>query len=221
MTTLAITPDTPVGAITDALPGATEVFRRAGIGFCCGGDEALAKAAAHNGADLGAVMAELKALLARQGGEAPSETPALIDHILLRYHDVHREELEWLIPLAQKVEAVHGDHEEAPLGLTEALVALAEDLDGHMVKEENILFPMMRAGGNPMIARPIAVMRHEHDTADALLRQVLEVTHDLDLPVGACRSWTALYTGLRKFADDLVEHIRLENDVLFPRYEGA
>lgn len=219
MTTLAITPETPVGAITDALPGATEVFRRAGIGFCCGGDEALAEAAAHNGADLGAVMAELKALLARQGGEAPSETPALIDHILLRYHDVHREELEWLIPLARKVETVHGDHEEAPLGLTEALVALAEDLDSHMVKEENILFPMMRAGGHPMIVHPIAAMRHEHDTADALLRQVLEVTRDLDLPMGACRSWTALYTGLRKFADDLVEHIRLENDVLFPRYE--
>lgn len=221
MTGFAITPDTPVGAITDVLPGATEVFRRAGIGFCCGGAETLADAAAHNGADLGAVMAALKALVARSAAVPPTETPALIDHILARFHDVHREELEWLIPLAQKVETVHGDHEEAPLGLTAALIALAEDLDGHMMKEEEVLFPLMRQGGHPMIAHPIAAMRHDHDRADGLMRDVLAVTRNLTLPEGACRSWTALYTGLRKFADDLTAHMSLENDVLFPRYDAA
>lgn len=217
----AITPASRVGDITDSLPGATEVFRRAGIGFCCGGGETIADAAAHNGADLAALMTELETLLARQANTAPDETMALIDHILTRFHEVHREELEWLIPLAQKVETVHGDHEEAPLGLTEALIALADDLDSHMMKEEEVLFPMMRAGGNPMIRHPINAMRHEHDEADRLLRAVLKVTRDLALPEGACRSWTALYTGLAKFRDDLMEHMRLENDVLFPRYEAA
>lgn len=221
MTTLTITPETQVGAITDVLPGATEVFRRAGIGFCCGGAETLADAAAHNGADLSALMAALQALVARSANVPPTETAALIGHILARFHDVHREELEWLIPLAQKVETVHGDHDEAPLGLTEALIALAQDLDDHMTKEEEILFPMMRAGGNPMIAHPVAAMRHEHEVTDGLLAQVMAVTRDLDLPAGACRSWTALYAGLRKFADDLTAHIHLENDVLFPRYEAA
>lgn len=221
MTGFTITPDTPVGAVTDMLPGATEVFRRAGIGFCCGGGESIATAAAHNGADLDAVMAELKALLARTANVPPTETMALIDHILARFHDVHREELEWLIPLAQKVETVHGDHEDAPHGLTEALIALAQDLDDHMIKEEEVLFPMMRAGGNPMIAHPIAAMRHEHEVADRLMHRVLEVTHELQLPEGACRSWTALYTGLRKFNTDLTAHMHLENEVLFPRYEAA
>ena len=221
MTTLTITPETQVGAITDVLPGATEVFRRAGIGFCCGGAETLADAAAHNGADLSALMAALQALVARSANVPPTETAALIGHILARFHDVHREELEWLIPLAQKVETVHGDHDEAPLGLTEALIALAQDLDDHMTKEEEILFPMRRAGGNPMIAHPVAAMRREHEVTDGLLAQVMAVTRDLDLPAGACRSWTALYTGLRKFADDLTAHIHLENDVLFPRYDAA
>lgn len=216
--TFTLTPESQVGAITDILPGATEVFRRAGIGFCCGGNESLADAAAHNGADLSRVMAELKALAARSANVPPTETMALIDHILARFHDVHREELEWLIPLAQKVERVHGDHEAAPLGLTEALVALADDLESHMQKEEQVLFPMMKAGGNPMIGHPIAVMRAEHAEADGLLQRVLGLTQDLTLPEGACRSWTALYTGLRKFADDLTAHMALENEVLFPRY---
>jgi regulator of cell morphogenesis and NO signaling len=221
MKDLVITPETPVGEIAESLPGSTEVFRRAGIGFCCGGDESLSLAARHNGADLAAVMDALRRLQARSANVPPTETMALIDHILGRFHDVHREELEWLIPLAQKVETVHGDHDEAPLGLTEALIALAEDLDSHMAREEEALFPMMRAGGNPMIVHPIARMRDEHDVTDTLLANVLSVTRDLDLPAGACRSWTALYTGLRKFADDLKAHMHLENEVLFPRYESA
>ena len=132
MTALTLTEDTSVGEIAEKLPGATEVFRRAGIGFCCGGAEPLATACAHQGADTGAVMAELQALLKRAALLPPTETGALIDHILSRFHEVHREELEWLIPLAQKVETVHGDHEEAPLGLTEALIALAEGWNAAM-----------------------------------------------------------------------------------------
>lgn len=215
-----ITLDTSVGAIAEALPGAAQIFRQAGIGFCCGGDETLRDACAHQGADPVATLDALLHLQARAGALPPeaADSPALIDHILDRFHATHREELAWLIPMAQKVETVHGDHEEAPLGLTAALIALADDLESHMQKEEQVLFPMIRGGGHPMIAHPIAAMRAEHAEADRLLGQVLQVTRNLDLPVGACRSWTALYTGLRKFADDLAAHMALENDVLFARY---
>ena len=217
---LTITLDTSVGAIAEAVPGAAQVFRLAGIGFCCGGDETLRDACAHQGADPVATLDALLHLQARAGALPPeaADSPALIDHILDRFHATHREELAWLIPMAQKVETVHGDHEEAPLGLTAALIALADDLESHMQKEEQVLFPMIRGGGHPMIAHPIAAMRAEHAEADRLLGQVLQVTRNLDLPVGACRSWTALYTGLRKFADDLAAHMALENDVLFARY---
>lgn len=218
MPQLVITEATEVGAIAEALPGATEVFRRAGIGFCCGGAEPLATAVAHQGGDLPAILQQLNDLVARAGAQPPQETPALIDHILTRYHAVHREELEWLIPLAQKVETVHGDHEQAPLGLTEVLVVMQGDLDGHMQKEETILFPMMRNGGHPMIAKPIAVMRADHQHEAGYLDQINRITNDLTLPEGACRSWTALYTGLGKLRDDLTAHMALENDVLFPRF---
>ena len=143
----------------------------------------------------------------------------MIAHILSRYHDTHRSELESLIPLAQRVERVHGDHEEAPLGLAEALIALHDELDSHMQKEEQVLFPMMLQGGNPIIGHPIAVMRDEHGDTLKLLTRIEHVTHGLALPQGACGSWTALYTGVRKLSDDLVAHIHLENTVLFPRFD--
>ena len=136
-----------------------------------------------------------------------------------RYHQTHRAELAWLIPLAQKVERVHGDHPSAPTGLSQVLERLRHELESHMMKEEQVLFPMMQRGGSPMIAHPIAQMRHEHDDEVEHLRAIEHVTHGLSLPPGACGSWTALYTGLRKFTDDLVTHMHLENAVLFPRFE--
>ena len=216
-----LSPTAIVGDIASDLPGAAEVFRRHGISFCCGGTLTLEEAAERHGLSADALLAELQALAAAAGTTAPQETLPLIDHILTRYHQTHREELEWLLPLAQKVETVHGDHDEAPLGLTGALIALGDELESHMRKEEQILFPMMRQGGHAMIAQPITVMRHDHDVAADLLDRVAQLTHGLTLPEGACRSWTALYTGLRKFTDDLAAHIRLENDILFPRFETA
>lgn len=216
-----LSPNATVGDIASDLPGAAEVFRRSGISFCCGGTLSIAEAAARHGLSAETLLDDLRSLATTAGLEAPLDTLPLIDHILTRYHDTHRSELAWLIPLAQKVEIVHGDHDEAPHGLADALVALQADLESHMAKEEQVLFPLMRQGGHPMIAHPIAVMRHDHDQASELLRQIEHASHGLALPEGACRSWSALYTGLAKFTDDLVTHMHLENDILFPRFETA
>jgi regulator of cell morphogenesis and NO signaling len=216
-----LSPNSIVGDIASDLPGAAEVFRQHGISFCCGGTLSIAEAAAKQGLAAKALLDELRALVAAAGRDAPQETLPLIDHILTRYHDTHRTEMDWLIPLAQKVETVHSDHDDAPHGLTEALLELRDELENHMTKEEQVLFPMMKQGGHPMIQHPISAMRHEHEQAANLLRGIEHATHGLVLPEGACRSWTALYTGLAKFTDDLVTHMHLENTVLFPRFEAA
>lgn len=216
---IEITPDKTVSAISATLPGAAELFRSNGINFCCGGNVTLADAATDAGLEPAVLVAELEALLAAAAREAPEETGLLIDHLINRYHLVHRTELEWLIPLAQKVERVHGDRPNAPLGLADTLIDLRADLEGHMRREEQLLFPMMRRGGSAMIDHPLAQMRHEHDGTAKQLGRIEQITHGLNLPQGACGSWTALYTGLRKFCDDLVTHMLLEDAVLFPRFE--
>ncbi|WP_323037778.1 iron-sulfur cluster repair di-iron protein [Pararhodobacter sp.] len=213
--------DMTVGTIAAELPGAAELFRAKGISFCCGGTVALSEAALNAGLLPDRLLTDLQALSDAAGREAPESTADLIAYILSRYHETHRTELDFLIPLSQKVERVHGAKENAPLGLAEALIALKDELDDHMAKEEAVLFPLMLRGGHPMIVHPITQMRHEHDEATELLVKIEHVTNGLTLPAGACGSWTALYTGVRKFADDLVAHIHLENTVLFPRFEHA
>ena len=151
--------------------------------------------------------------------DVPQEPLALIDYILQRYHETHRRELQDLIPLAEKVERVHAGHPDAPKGLAALLLRMSDELEMHMQKEEAVLFPMMRQQPpKPMIAHPIARMRIEHDDHNALLRELDAVTHQGRMPEDACGSWRALYAGVRKLSDDLKEHIRIENDVLFPQF---
>ncbi|WP_428671096.1 iron-sulfur cluster repair protein YtfE [Reyranella sp.] len=209
-----------VGEIAAALPGATDVFRRFGMDFCCKGNVALEDSARQRGVDVAEVERALSALGCASDGEAvPTATTALIDHIVAHYHETHRRELPELIRLAQQVEKVHAGKAGVPAGLAALLERMASELEQHMCKEELILFPAMRLqGGGVRLDAPIACMRHEHDDHGEHLRELDALTNGITLPPGACRTWQALYAGLAKLNEDLMQHIHLENNVLFPRF---
>lgn len=209
----------PIGDIATSLPGATGIFRKFRLDFCCGGDMILKEAAATRGADLGAVERELAMLNADAESEVPTETAALIDYIIYRYHETHRRQLPELHKLALKVEAVHKDHPKAPHGLADLLHRLIGELEVHMKKEELILFPLMKSRASCGAGGPIAQMRLDHDDHGEMLRKLEAMTDGFVPAEGACRSWQALYSGAAKFTDDIMEHISLENNVLFPRFE--
>lgn len=211
--------DRTMGEIAVALPGAMAVLRRLKLD-CGDGDTVLAAAAAKQGADLVEIEQALAALDDGPGASVPGDTGALIDYILTQFHEAHRRELPELVRLAAKVEAVHSDHPEVPRGLAAMLEALRLELEEHMRKEETILFPLMRQGGHPMIAHPIAQMRRDHEEHRECLQGLEEIANDFHPPAGACRSWQALYAGAAKFVDDFTEHTHLENRVLFLRFEG-
>ena len=150
----------------------------------------------------------------------PDSVEDLIGYILERHHQVHRRELPELRNLAIRVEQVHAEHPAVPAGLSDLLAHMQAALELHMQKEEQVLFPLMLAGGNPMIVHPIGMMRHEHDEHGEELRALAALTGDMTPPDGACNSWRALYAGLAKLAEDLTEHIHIENNILFPRFEA-
>lgn len=141
----------------------------------------------------------------------------LIDHILTRYHAVHRQQMPELIRLARRVEHVHGERGDCPTGLADHLEGMHQELESHMQKEERILFPMLKRGLVHNVHGPIAVMRSEHDEHGESLTRLMALTHDIQTPKGACKTWRTLYTGLREFRDDLMQHIHLENNSLFER----
>lgn len=211
--------DQAIGQIAVQLPGATAVFRRLKLDFCCGGQISLRQAATDKGLNLPALLEELGTLQRPAGLPTASEPGALIDHILARYHEVHRAQLPELIRMARRVEAVHREHPEVPRGLADFLEHMEQELLSHMVKEEQVLFPMLRTGGNAFVVQPISMMRHEHVDHGEALERLAALTHDATPPASACNTWRALYTGIAQLKEDLIHHIHLENNVLFPQFE--
>ena len=221
MTNELMARSTTVGEIAASLPGATAVFRRFGMDFCCKGNVALADSARERGVDLADVERALAALDTGAPAAAPQESAALVDHIIARYHDTHRRELPELIQLARKVEKVHAKRSDVPRGLADLLERMSTELQQHMAKEELILFPAMKQSMAAGLDMPIARMRHEHDDHGAHLRALTQLTNGITAPADACRTWQALYAGLAKLTDELMEHIHLENNVLFPRFSAV
>jgi len=148
---------------------------------------------------------------AQQWKNVPSHE--LVEYILMRFHQRHREQLPELQQLALRVEQAHGDHINVPNGLSKHLNLMQQELESHMQKEEQILFPMLSRGIYP--TGPISVMEEEHIQHEDEINKINQLTNNLILPNDACGTWTALYKGLKELQDDLREHIHIENTVLF------
>ena len=140
---------------------------------------------------------------------------ALIDHIIERYHTRHRQQFPECIRLATLVEDAHRDKPGCPRGLADHLSTLAQELECHMMKEERVLFPMLRRASVGQLLAPVSMMRIEHEQHREALDHLEYMTGDLVPPQDACRQWQALYVGLRQLREDLMEHIALENNILF------
>jgi regulator of cell morphogenesis and NO signaling len=212
--------DSTLGNLACNLPGATRVFHQFHLDFCCGGQKTLRQAALERDVDANEVIRQLLELDPQDAESTDwrQAPPAeLIAHLLTRFHAVHRQQLPELVRLAARVEQVHGSRDECPRGLTELLINMQQELESHMQKEEQVLFPMIERGAGPMTGGPISVMRYEHEQHGDALEQLIELTNDMTPPQGACNTWRALYRGLDELRVDLMQHIHLENNLLFPR----
>jgi len=213
-----------LGELATAYPGAAKVFHRYGLDFCCGGEQSLAQACVADGLDPEEVMHEVEILAANASDEVRWDSrplDELVEHILERYHAPLRTELPRLVELASKVERVHADKPERPAGLADLLAEMQSAVEGHLAKEEQILFPLIVAGHGRRAYMPVQVMIKEHEDHGQNLRRVRELTNDLQLPEHACASWRELYRSLEELERELMDHIHLENNILFPRALAA
>ncbi|HAK54628.1 MAG TPA: iron-sulfur cluster repair di-iron protein [Acidobacteria bacterium] len=219
---MTITSDVSVGSLAAEHPLATRVFARHEIDYCCGGGRPLGEACAEKGLDTEAVIDEIRKELETtdpsKGRWDQAALGDLIDHILTTYHRSLDEELPRLQSMAERVLDVHRDKDPERLPeLLSVFLGLKSELEEHMVKEEQILFPMIRSGQGAMATGPIAAMEHDHASVGAVLRRLQELTDGYEVPAGACDTWRALWHGLAALEEALHEHIHLENNILFPR----
>lgn len=213
--------ETSLGELASIHPSAAQVFLRHRLDFCCGGRRSLAEACRVAGLDPGAILAEIDRE-SHRGEPAPgwNDRPLgeIADHIEAHYHATLRRDLPGLIAAARRVERVHAAKPEVPAGLADALDQLDREMQTHMAKEEAVLFPMIRRGARgEAVYMPVRVMEAEHETHGRQLARLRALTGDFVPPAVACATWRALYSGLAALEAELMQHIHLENSVLFLR----
>jgi regulator of cell morphogenesis and NO signaling len=222
-----------VGQLVAERPQRSRVFETLGIDYCCGGKKPLAQACHEKGLDPAAVR---RLLDAEAGPASPADADAdwsratltaLADHIQQTHHAYLKRELPRLSAMVRKVAAVHGTNFNWLLELDGVFAAFAAEMQSHMMKEDAVLFPMIRAldrgelaatdhcGGS--IANPIRVMEHEHDDAGRALERMRELSGGFVPPAGACNTFRATLSGLAELTDDTHRHVHKENSILFPR----
>jgi regulator of cell morphogenesis and NO signaling len=140
-----------------------------------------------------------------------ADVPELIAHIVERFHETHRRELRILASLAREL---------GPRGtdLAEHLALMTTALELHMFKEEMRLFPMMEQGGNALIGRLIEDLEGDHRAHAQAISRLEALAGGLSGHPGPGEGADALQAGAAKLVADLQAHIRLEEDVLFPRF---
>jgi regulator of cell morphogenesis and NO signaling len=215
-----------VADIVIANPGASRVFERYAIDYCCHGQRPLADACIEAGVDVAVVEAELRALPSASAAPPADDVGALIGHIVATHHTYLRRELPRLHDLMEKVVAAHGAAHPEVHGLAQTLAELADDLLPHLAKEEKVLFPLtieLLGAVEPTtfhcgsVMNPIRVMHVEHDRVGELLATLRHRTGGYVPPADACPTWRALSAGLAELEADIHTHVHLENNVLFPR----
>ncbi len=228
---LTLDPEQTVGDFVRQKPTRARVFESLAIDYCCGGKVSLVRACEKRGIDVGEV------LLAISHSDEQADTGTLVDvdsmglteladHIESTHHAYLREELPRLELMTEKVARVHGDKDERLFRMRQAFVALKAELEPHMLKEERILFPIVRqlvASAERAefhcgsVANPIRQMEHEHDQAGVALAILNESTDAYTPPDWACNTYRAMLDSLARLEVDMHQHIHKENNVLFPK----
>lgn len=221
---------TTVGQMVAEQPARARVFERLGIDYCCGGKRRLADVCEERGLDPLRVLDELAAQdrprAAQERDWQAAGLAELCDHIEATHHAYLRNELPRLTGLVRKVASVHGEREPALRELEEVFDAFCMEIDSHMRKEEQVLFPMIRllesAERLPSfhcgsVNNPIRMMEFEHDGAGDALARMRSLTQDFTPPPEACNTYRAMLEGLAVLEQDMHQHIHKENNILFPR----
>lgn len=220
-----------IGDVVAKLPKAAEIFKVYKIDFCCGGNRPLNKVIQQQGLRLAEIIEKLNVAyedMINTINEEASFTEMgygqLIDYILNTHHEYLNKEMPKLKSLISKILRVHGLLHPELARVHRLFHDLEVELEQHMIKEEEILFPLVKAyeasASKKLLDEIYKVnneLEAEHEGAGGILKELRDITNNFSAPAGSCTSYQLTYKGLEALEWDLFQHIHLENNILFPR----
>lgn len=149
----------------------------------------------------------------------------LADYIVAKHHNYLHNTLSELSMLVSKINRVHGPNHEELNQLNSLYHTLKGDLEPHLIREEEELFPLIKAyESNPSaelldkIKFLIEDLEKEHVDSKEILKQLRAVSENYFIPEDACSTFARTYKELERLEADMLEHIELEDELLFKRW---
>ncbi|PWX67409.1 iron-sulfur cluster repair di-iron protein [Clostridium perfringens] len=225
--------DYSLGEVVTVYPVVVKKFNDMELDYCCGGSKSLEVALKEKGIDVDKFVEDLNKEFKEFKFEnsqyvdwREKSSEELISHIVETHHGETFRLLKEIDPLMVKVFRVHFSHDPELLMKVHSLFGkLKCELEEHLLKEENILFPLMIKYDKAKdekekkeIEKDIRIIVNEHEAAGDILKELAEVTDDYKVPEWGCISFKLLYDYLHDLEKDLFIHIHKENNILFPRY---
>lgn len=225
-----------VGEIAAEFPGAPRVLEMHHIDYSIGGKRAFREACRVAGVNADEVLREIRKVTL---GSSPGEenwksqaTGTLIEHLVEMHHRWSTENVPLIQALLERVEASpdHASRLPAIGRIRRLFTRLEHELQQHLRKEENVLFPVILkmercvASGLPApresfgsVVNPITLMESDHDADARMWEELRDLTYGYTVPEDAPESVRLLIRELARMAEAIHEHTHLENNILFPR----
>lgn len=224
MITTSLSPEATIGALAARFPALISFFEEKRIDYVLQGKRTFREACQELGLDCAALLEQLQPHCQAKSAQRvwqSGEEGELIQHLLERYHDGARESMDRMLPLLQQLKAEQGLDGEV-VGKVEWVF---QDMNQHLMKEERILFPYLSgmfggSGGGPACfgspEGPMRVMEMEHEQALGVLAEIRELCHGYVCDEEKESTLGRFMAELKAFHEDLLHHIHLENNLLFP-----
>lgn len=167
---------------------------------------------------------------------SPSTIPLtkLIGYVIDRHHVYARRQVGAISALLAEFTKAHEEGHPGFARVRSIFKNLRQELLFHMDKEEVSVFPRIiraEAASGPedgqaatppsSIRDALRMLMREHDELCSLLDEMRAATNDYSAPEGGCESYGTLYRALNDLETDLLQHIYLEDRLLFPRVPGT
>lgn len=220
--------DVTIGEVVVKIPKSTEIFKKYGIDYCCGGHRNLRNVIEEQKINEDKLIKELdEAYEERKKGYAgqkdgfESMSPLVLStYIEDTHHGYLRKALPKTAELLNTILRVHGKNHPELFEVYSLFGQLKTDLEQHLLKEETMLFPDFEdsiANKNEILHLTKTII-NEHEAAGEILAKLRKVTKEYSLPEDACETFAKTYEMLEEIEEDLHQHIHLENNILLKEY---
>ena len=217
--------DIVADVVTD-YPKSADIFRNAGIDFCCGGQESIASAVNHKpNIDLNSLLNKLNHIDNTEGNSTINpkflNVESLIQYIQSAYHKTLKEEFKNLTPYVTKLAKVHGPSHPYLLKLQDLYREFRDSMLDHIRKEDEEDFPKLIQYSQGQDVQNIKIILedliNDHEDTGQLLNVMNQLTSDYQAPEEACGTWKLVYQRLQNIERQTHQHVHLENHVLFKK----